>query len=164
IYSLSYQKSDKTPEAILKLSEIMRYMLYESNDSTVELSKELRYLENFIELQKLRFKDNTVDFTQTGDIRDQRIAPLILIAFIENAFKHGIANDPQNPIRIHIEVCDGALKFNVVNKESKQNKDETGGIGLINVQRRLDLLYPEKYDLNISTADGVYTAELSLIL
>ena len=165
IYSLAYKKSEKTPEAVLKLSEIMRYMLYESNDSKVELSKEIRYLENYIELQKLRFKGNAyVEFCVSGGDVNQQIVPLILISFVENAFKHGIANDPENPIKILIAVREGELTFTIKNKESNQNKDETGGIGLINVQRRLDLLYPGKHALNISSTEGAYTAELSLIL
>ena len=99
IYSLAYQKSDMTPEAILKLSEIMRYMLYESNDNKVELAKELQYLQNYIDLQKIRFGDKAfVDLKITGEVGDQKIVPLLLIAFIENAFKHGVANDPKMPI------------------------------------------------------------------
>jgi hypothetical protein len=90
IYSLAYQKSEKTPEAILKLSEIMRYMLYESNEDKVALADEIRYLENYIELQKLRFKDNTfIKFEISGEVQTQKITPLVLISFVENAFKHG---------------------------------------------------------------------------
>lgn len=164
IYSLAYQKSDQTAEAVMKLSEIMRYMLYESNDSRVELSKEIRYLENFIELQKLRFKGNAyVELGVSGVEPHQQIVPLILIPFVENAFKHGVSTDPDNPIRIRIAIQENELKLAITNKMSSQNKDETGGIGLINVQRRLDLLYPGKYQLNISD-NGVYSAELSLIL
>ncbi|HEY0899723.1 MAG TPA: sensor histidine kinase, partial [Sphingobacteriaceae bacterium] len=165
IYSLAYQKSDRTAEAVMKLSEIMRYMLYESNDSRVELSKEIRYLENFIELQKLRFKGNSyVELGVSGVEPHQQIVPLILIPFVENAFKHGVSTDAEDPIRIHIAVHENELKFTISNRMCIQNKDETGGIGLMNVQRRLDLLYPGKHQLNISNGDGIYSAELSLIL
>ncbi|HKG05107.1 MAG TPA: sensor histidine kinase [Pedobacter sp.] len=163
IYSLAYQKSDKTPDAILKLSEIMRYMIYESNDSWVSLSKEIEYVQSFIELQKLRFKDGAaVEFTMNGEIDNQQIVPLILISFVENAFKHGIANDPKNPIRINIIANQKILHFSITNKKNKYNKDEMGGVGLNNVERRLQLLYPDRYKLNIVNSATHYTSELML--
>ncbi|HEU4606701.1 MAG TPA: histidine kinase, partial [Chitinophagaceae bacterium] len=165
IYSLAYQKSDKTPEAILKLSEIMRYMLQESNEIKVELAQELRYLHNYIELQKLRFKGETfIDLRIQEDQTARQIAPLILIAFVENAFKHGTASDPENPIRISISVHKGKLLFSVFNKKSLQNKDEASGIGLNNVKRRLDLLYQGKYTLSIRDDEQTYFSELYLVL
>jgi len=163
IYSLAYQKSDKTADAILKLSEIMRYMIYESNDSWVSLSKEIEYVQSFIELQKLRFKDGAnVELTLNGEIDDQQIVPLILISFVENAFKHGVANDPKNPIKINIIANQKILHFSVTNKKNKYNKDEMGGVGLNNVERRLQLLYPDRYKLNIVNSATHYTTELML--
>ncbi|WP_316792941.1 sensor histidine kinase [Pedobacter frigoris] len=163
IYSLAYQKSDKTADAILKLSEIMRYMIYESNDSWVALSKEIDYVQSFIELQKLRFKDGaSVEMTLQGEIDDQRIVPLILISFVENAFKHGIANDPENPIKINIIANQKILHFSITNKKNTYNKDEMGGVGLNNVERRLQLLYPDRYKLNIVNSATHYTSELML--
>nr|WP_199076166.1 sensor histidine kinase [Pedobacter sp. ASV19] len=163
IYSLAYQKSDKTADAVLKLSEIMRYMIYESNDSWVSLSKEIEYVKSFIELQKLRFKDGAaVELTLNGEIDDQQIVPLILISFVENAFKHGVANDPKDPIKINIIANQKILHFSITNKKSKQNKDEMGGVGLNNVERRLQLLYPERYKLNIVNSATHYTSELML--
>ncbi|MGB4773587.1 MAG: histidine kinase [Daejeonella sp.] len=165
IYSLAYQKSTKTAEAILKLSEIMRYMLYESNDDKVDLSKELTYLQNYMELQKLRFKDGAfVELDIKGETSNQTIMPLVLISFVENAFKHGVATDEQNPIRITIQITEGKLFFRVVNKKGTHNKDETGGIGLLNVQRRLDLLYKNKHHLQIENGTSFYTCELYLDL
>ncbi|ATP58559.1 hypothetical protein CPT03_19865 [Pedobacter ginsengisoli] len=163
IYSLAYQKSDKTADAILKLSEIMRYMIYESNDSWVSLSKEIEYVQSFIELQKLRFKDGAaVEFTMNGEIDNQQIVPLILISFVENAFKHGVANDPKNPIKINIIANQKILHFSITNKKNKYNKDEMGGVGLNNVERRLQLLYPDRYKLNIVNSATHYTSELML--
>ncbi|WP_316810344.1 sensor histidine kinase [Pedobacter heparinus] len=163
IYSLAYQKSDKTADAILKLSEIMRYMIYESNDSWVSLSKEIAYVQSFIELQKLRFKDGAaVEFTINGEIDDQPVVPLILISFVENAFKHGVANDPKDPIRINIIANQKILHFSITNKKNKHNKDQMGGVGLNNVERRLQLLYPERYKLNIVNSATHYTSELML--
>ncbi len=165
IYSLAYQKSVKTPEAILKLSEIMRYMLYESNDNKVAISEEVRYLQNYIELQKLRFKDQTyIEFGIKGNIEGQTITPLVLISFVENAFKHGLATDEKNPITINLNVESDKLFFQVTNIKSSQNKDETGGIGLQNVKRRLDLIYKEQYRLHIDDSKAIYNCELYLNL
>jgi LytS/YehU family sensor histidine kinase len=165
IYSLAYQKSEKTPEAILKLSEIMRYMLYESNEDKVELSNEIRYLENYIELQKLRFKDNIyIKFEINGDLLGLMITPLVLISFVENAFKHGIATDSENPISISLNLTDGKLLFHVSNIKSSMNKDITGGIGLQNVQRRLSLIYKDRYRLQIDDTNDIYNCELYLNL
>ncbi len=165
IYSLAYQRSETTPEAILKLSEIMRYMLYECNDNKVALSKELQYLQNYIDLQKIRFGNKSyIDFKVDGKIEHQQIVPLLLIAFIENAFKHGIANDPLSPISLLIDMDADHLHFYIRNKKHNNNRDIIGGIGLNNVKRRLDLLYPGKYNLDITEDEQTYTCELSLVL
>ena len=165
IYSLAYQHSDNTPGAILKLSEIMRYMLYESNDNKVALEKELQYLQNYIDLQKIRFGDKAfIDFKIQGKVTDQRIVPLLLIAFIENAFKHGVANDAASAIKLLINVEDTRLYFYIQNKKHNNNRDAAGGIGLSNVKRRLNLLYPGKYNLEIRDELDTYTCELSLVL
>lgn len=163
IYSLAYQHSEKTPAAILKLSEIMRYMLYESNEELVDLSKEIRYLENYIELQKLRFKNHAfVNLVITGMAQNQKIMPLVLISFVENAFKHGVATEEQNPIDIYIKIEPDKIIFKVSNKVNQSNKDESGGIGLLNVKRRLDLFYKDHYCLKIENNSGFYAAELQL--
>ncbi|HEY4322340.1 MAG TPA: sensor histidine kinase [Mucilaginibacter sp.] len=165
IYSLAYQRSETTPEAILKLSEIMRYMLYECNDNKVDLSKELQYLQNYIDLQKIRFGDKAyIDFKIEGKVENQQIVPLLLIAFIENAFKHGVANNPLMPIRMLIDVQESHLQFYLQNKKHTNNRDASGGIGLNNVKRRLNLLYRGKYNLDIRDEADIYTVELSLIL
>ena len=165
IYSLAYQRSENTPGAILKLSEIMRYMLYECNDNKVDLSKELQYLQNYIDLQKIRFGHNAyIDFKIDGKVTDQKIVPLLLIAFIENAFKHGIANDSLTPISMFININQQNLQFYIQNKKNNNNRDPIGGIGLHNVKRRLDLLYPGKYNLDIHDEIDTYTCELSLVL
>lgn len=165
IYSLAYQRSETTPEAILKLSEIMRYMLYECNDNKVDLSKELQYLHNYIDLQKIRFGNKAfIDFNVLGEVTNQQIVPLLLIAFIENAFKHGVANDVTSPIKLLINVDECKLHFYIQNKKHTHNRDPIGGIGLNNVQRRLNLLYPDKYKLNIRDEAETYTCELSLTL
>lgn len=165
IYSLAYQKSEKTADAILKLSEMMRYMIYESNDSWVELSKEIAYVQSYVELQKLRFKDGAaVEININGEVDGQKIIPLILISFVENAFKHGVANDPEDPIKINITANKKILHFSVTNRKNTSNKDAMGGVGLNNVERRLQLLYPDRYKLNIVNSATHYTSELMLNL
>ncbi|NCD70367.1 sensor histidine kinase [Mucilaginibacter agri] len=165
IYSLAYQRSETTPEAVLKLSEIMRYMLYECNDNKVDLDKELKYLQNYIDLQKIRFGNKAfIDYTVNGEVDHQRIVPLLLISFVENAFKHGVANDPEHPIVLTLTVSESKLNFYVHNKKHQHNRDAAGGIGLHNVQRRLNLLYPDKYTLTIHNEADTYSCELSLVL
>jgi LytS/YehU family sensor histidine kinase len=140
-------------------------MLYESNVDKVSLSDEIRYLENYIELQKLRFKDNIhIKFEIIGNPSGHKITPLILISFVENAFKHGIATDMDVPISITLNLSQDKLFFQVVNKKSELNKDITGGIGLPNVKRRLDLLYKNRYSLNIDDKNDIYSCELNLNL
>lgn len=165
IYSLSYQKSDKAPDAILKLSEVMRYMLYDSEDKMVLLEKELQYLHSFVDLQKARFKENIyVDLLVEGTVTNQLITPVLLIAFVENAFKHGVLSDPSDPVLIHVIVEGNQLQMNVQNRINHQQKDQTGGIGLPNIYRRLELLYPGQHTLNIKENDTHYICELSLQL
>jgi LytS/YehU family sensor histidine kinase len=165
IYSLAYQKSDKAPDAILKLSEVMRYMLYDSEGKVVLLEKELQYLHSFVDLQKARFKENIyVDLLVEGRITNQLIMPVLLIAFVENAFKHGVLNDPADPVLIHVMVEEDHLQLHVQNRINHQLKDQTGGIGLPNIYRRLELLYPGQYKLNIKENDTHYICELSLQL
>ena len=165
IYSLAYQKSEKAPDAILKLSEVMRYMLYDSEDQLVPLEKELQYLHSFVDLQKARFKENIyVDLLVEGTITTQQITPVILIAFVENAFKHGVLNDPTDPVLIQVTINGCHLQLMVQNKVNDLKKDQTGGIGLPNIYRRLELLYPGRHRLEIRNTDTHYICELSLEL
>jgi LytS/YehU family sensor histidine kinase len=143
----------------------MRYMLYECNDNKVDLTKELQYLHSYIDLQKIRFGNKAyIDFKVEGKVERQQIVPLLLIAFIENAFKHGVANNPLTPIRLLIDVGESHLHFYMQNKKHSNNRDASGGIGLNNVRRRLNLLYPGKYNLDIHDETDTYTVELSLVL
>lgn len=166
IYSLAYQKSEKAPEAILKLSGIMRYMLNESNEHVVAISEEIGYLKNYIQLQKLRFKDGgSLEFDLQGeDYSRQKIAPFVLIALVENAFKHGDCSDAENPVKICCTISPGTLLFKVSNKISEFSKDREPGTGLNNLKRRLDLLYRDKYSLEIVNNGSIYYCELSLVL
>lgn len=150
---------------MLKLSEIMQYMLYESNEAFVDLEKEVRYLYNIIELQKMRYSDDVfLDVQLLGDFHNKKIAPLLLAPFVENAFKHGDLSDAGFPMHIYLFLKQENLHFVVENKKSKQNKDELGGVGLNNVKRRLELLYPDNHSLEITENEDLYRSELNLIL
>lgn len=163
IYALTYQQAEEAPEAVLKLSALLRYMLKESNDKFAWVGKEIEYLKNVIELFEIGQKGNAfIHLEIKGTIDQQQIAPLILINFVENAFKHGVINDPENPIQIMMFITTDHLDFRVSNKKNHDQKDQTGGIGLTNVQRRLALIYPEKYQLQIIDENDTFTVTLKL--
>jgi sensor histidine kinase YesM len=164
IYSLVYRKSDDAPEAVMRLSGIMRYMLYDSNTDKVLLEKEIEYLKSFIELQKLRIKNKDfVGFNIRGTVEGRTIAPMLLIPFVENAFKHGSKRVSSPGIMINLIIERQKIIFEVVNyvrQGSLANKDKGKGIGLQNIQRRLDLMYPDKHLLEISQDKELYRVKL----
>ena len=165
IHTLAYKKADDAPEAIMKLSELMRYMIYESNADQVSLTTELQYLESFIGLQELRFKEkNRVRLKTEGDLQGRKIAPLLLMPFVENAFKHGLVPGREGKIDIELRANE-RIHFQVTNPVPtglKLQKDEAGGIGLQNIQRRLELIYPGKHQLDIKADEESYTVNLTL--
>lgn len=165
LYALTLKKSDEAPEVVIKLSEMMRYMLYECNEPKVYLDKEIGYLSNYLDLEKLRHKKMDIKFSVEGDTHSLMIAPLIFIAFIENAFKHGASNSiAAGFVHIHIHVEQGELNLYVENsKPEKQPSQEpkiSGGIGLVNVRRRLDILYPDLNHLDIYDNPNTYAVNL----
>jgi two-component system, LytTR family, sensor kinase len=170
LYALTLKKSDLAPDIVLKLSEMMRYMLYECNEKIVPLEKEVNYLINYLELEKVRHgKKINITFNQSGEIANQMIAPLMFIPFIENCFKHGVSNQiaeafvninliiMRKEVEIHIENSKHAMMPGVHSKKS-------GGIGLQNVKRRLDLLYPDAYKLDIIDSPITYKVILNIKL
>ncbi|QCR21868.1 sensor histidine kinase [Pontibacter sp. SGAir0037] len=163
LYSLAYPVSDKLADAIIKLSDLMRYMLYESKDGRVELQKEVDYLQNYLNIYRLRFENNFfVNFTIQGHVNGQRVPSLVLIPFVENALKHGVVDDASAPITINLQLENANLCFNVSNRINQNQKDQTTGIGLANIRRRLDLLYPNLYTLEISEDGKKYETKLKL--
>lgn len=168
LYALTLKKSDKAPEVVLKISETMRYMLYECNEPTVPLHKEVQHIENYLELEKIRHGESAkIDFELKGDIENQAIAPLIFITFIENCFKHGFNNIREDRwMHISLEVINDKCILITKNKISDLPLDnkKDGGIGLINVRKRLNILYPESHTLNITQNNQVYTVRLELKL
>ncbi|QJD95699.1 histidine kinase [Mucilaginibacter robiniae] len=165
IYSLAYPVSEKLADAVIKLSNLMRYMLTESADGTVDLQKEVNYIENYISVFQMRFEDAFfVDFVVEGDIAGKRIASLILVPFVENAFKHGVVNDPNRPIRIRLKLISNRLMFTVSNQINRNQKDHSTGIGLPNIRRRMELIYPGKHELLIAENGQTYKATLNIEL
>lgn len=163
IYSLTYQKSELAPEALLKLSELLRYMLREGNKDFMPLNQEVKYLETLIKLQEISSKGNAyINFDVEGLVARQEVASLLFVSFVENAFKHGILDDPGNPVKIHLSAANDNITFSVSNKKNHHQKDKTDGIGLNNVRRRLELIYPEKHKLEISDEDKSYHVNLTL--
>jgi LytS/YehU family sensor histidine kinase len=167
LYSLVYQGSKQSGEAILKLSDLMRYMLYDTHSDKVSLENEIKYLHSFIELQMLRLSNKElVDFQISGDPTGKLIAPMLLIPFVENAFKHGNKNLPGMGITIRLNIDNKNLIFEVENiKASKSvQKISESGIGLMNIQKRLELQYPGKHQLLITDTIDHFFILLKLTL
>ena len=170
LYALTLKKSDKAPEIVIKLSEMMRYMLYECNEKEVPLSKEVHYIRNYLELEKLRqHKDVRIDFEVNGNIGNQKVAPLMFITFLENSFKHGLNNQIADGfVDIRMDVIGDRVHFYIENSKPEtrplQDHRRSGGIGLVNVRRRLNLLYPNQYALEIDDNPRTYAVNLRLDL
>lgn len=168
LYSLSLDKSDKTPGMILKLSELMRYVIYEANDNLVPLKKQLDFLKSYVYLEQNRTHDLLeVSFDIKGSYLETRIDPLLFIAFIENAFKHGCKTKSRNPyiwIQVDVTEPEKVIFFIENNIEPKEHPDATPatGFGLSNVRKRLELLYPGKHSLNITQTETIYRVELCI--
>ena len=166
ICSLARKKSDQTENALIKLSEFMRYMMDESKEDKVPLSKEIEYLKNYIELQRLRFTEGVkIDFKVIGDPAPVMIEPLLLIPFVENAFKHGISTKEESKIWIDLNISRDKLIFIVENQIHPylgENLPDEHGIGLRNVKRRLELLYPGSHDLTITDDNNIYKVVLEI--
>jgi two-component system, LytTR family, sensor kinase len=167
LYALTLKKSDDAPEIVIKLSEMMRYMLYECNEKQVFVRKELDYIRNYLDLEALRHKKTEIRFDVQGDPRELKIAPLIFIPFIENCFKHGASQDTVQSF-VHIHVVVEGEEVNMLAENSKPERlpmrtpvRKSGGIGIVNVRRRLELLYPDgKHSLEISDKGNIYSVNL----
>jgi len=167
IYSFALEHSEKLSDMVLKLSDIMRYMLYECNDRYVPLEKELSYLNNFIELQKMRLEDRgKVSFHIEGSPKSYYIAPLLLITFVENSFKHSMETISETiKVDISTKIKEEVLIFRVTNNYVDNNSDGSNhGIGLKNVKKRLALLYPGQHSLVINKSESSYSVTLELTL
>ncbi|HCN12188.1 MAG TPA: histidine kinase [Chryseobacterium sp.] len=163
IYGLSIKKSEETPEIILKLSKIMRYNIFDSAKDKVSVQKEIENIQDFIDIQKIRHKSVNVEFNHIIDNSSQEISPLILLHFVENAFKHGASESRFNSfIKINLKLENQILFYEVENsKEHNVHKDSTK-IGLNNIKRQLELLYP-KHSLSINDAEDLYFVTLKIL-
>lgn len=163
IHTYAYVDAEMTAYSIEKLSDIMRYMLYESNADKVFLEREIEYIKSYIDLLNLKFKEKDfVQFNIKGDIAGKRITPMILIPFVENAFKHGKKRIAHPGIVVNLNVNSDKLEFEVTNyvPEKVTVKYENGGIGLQNISRRLELLYLEKHELTIEESENKFFVKL----
>jgi LytS/YehU family sensor histidine kinase len=164
LYSLALARSGQSAAVVLRLSDLMRYMLYEASANTVLLKDEITYLENYISIEEMRFADRLdLSFQYSGDIAGKSISPLLLLPFIENAFKHGI-EDSSGWITIDLKVIDHRLYMKVENSFTAPAKAQKPGLGLPNAKKRLELAYPGKYELHISQNDDIYSVELMIQL
>lgn len=167
IYSLAVTNSPHTASSIMKLSKMMRYLTDEVGEDFVSLDDELECMHDFIDLQKLRISNTDVDFTVNGDTATRKIAPLLLMTFVENAFKYGISSHSHSFIRIALTVTTGSLEFYCSNKiHTNKTKilPDREGTGIANVKQRLQLLYPGKHQLIIDTADNNFVVQLIIQL
>jgi sensor histidine kinase YesM len=166
IHAFVYRDQDKTAYGIIKLSEIMRYMLYETNSEKVLLEKELKYVQNYVDLQRLRMKDpDYVEITIEGNVYGKLIPPLLLITFIENAFKHGRKNSTPPGITVLLRAEANSMYFEVSNYISQKDYEEPTnykGFGLRNLKRRLELMYGKDYQLDILKDTEKYTIRLRI--
>jgi sensor histidine kinase YesM len=165
IYSQAHFRSEQTEHSILKFSRIMRYVLYDSAADKIPLTQDLEYISNYIDLQQLRLSKNiTIQYDVSGPVNGLSIAPLLLITFIENAFKHGISYTAPSEIKISIAVTGNELSLTVGNAITQSSRESTGGVGLINARRRLDVLYPGRHLLDVIENDHLYIVNLKIEL
>ncbi|OFX27538.1 MAG: hypothetical protein A2033_07730 [Bacteroidetes bacterium GWA2_31_9] len=165
IDSLIHLNQDMASTAIMKLSDILRYMLYEANADKVSLEKEIQYINSLIDLHSLRFSNkNFIQMVVKGNYKNVMISPMLFVPFVENAIKHGDKNCTAPGIKIEIIVNELNIHFKIENKIGNNlNKDKTGGIGLNNVRRRLELLFVNKYNLEIKHQNNNYIVNLILL-
>ncbi|WP_268125116.1 sensor histidine kinase [Roseivirga pacifica] len=169
LYALTLKQSKEAPEMVLKLSELLNYMLYECNADKVQLKKELELVQDYIALEKVRYGDRlNVSFNVQGNTASIELSPLLILPFVENAFKHGVSEElDESWVSIELELKEKSLTLKVENSKSNNGNHEDRfaykqGIGLKNVKRRLELLYPEKHDLNILDSSDSYLVVLKL--
>lgn len=164
LYGLVDKDAKKAQELILKLSDMMRYSVYDGDKDTVLLSEEIRYLQNYIELHKMRYH-KTIDIQFNIDIADNdyKVMPLLFIILLENAFKHGVENLRKNAyVSLNLTANNNAVHFEIKNNFDVTQENQEDGIGLQNLKRRLELVYPKSHTLTTSKTEGIYYAKLNI--
>jgi len=168
VYFLIDKNNTEARQALHKFSEMLRYQLYEANGERIPIEKEISYLKDYVHLQKLRKEENySVQFNCPANVSNFTIEPLLLIPFVENAFKHISSNSSaSNFVKVDMARSNGVFQFAIENSKDRTTPqtEQAGGIGLQNVKRRLELLYPGKYDLEIDNQETIFRVKLNLIL
>ncbi|MCI6522071.1 MAG: histidine kinase, partial [Parabacteroides sp.] len=166
IHALVDINPEQAKETVLELSKMMRYVLYESNKRTVSLWQEIDFLQHYIKLMKLRYTDRLelIVSIHKEELPPAQVPPLLLITFVENAFKHGVSYQEPSFIHITMDVCDGKLRYLVVNSCHKSPEGEAHGIGLENVRKRLQLIYDQQSTLDIQQRADEYQVLLLIPL
>lgn len=167
LYSLTLEKSPKASEVVLKISSLLDYVLYQCDGPTIDLETEIENVNNYIDLQKIRYgKDTNIELTIKGDACGVMVAPLLILPLVENAFKHGLdKNIGEGFVNIIIEINhEDKLVVYIENSLKGENNHEGEGIGLINLKKRLELQYPQNYALEVNTSISMYSTELSINL
>ena len=167
LYALTLKKSELAPDVVLKLSEMMEYMLYDSNDEKVSLEKEISYLNSYIELERLRFSGAAnIALNNNTSLNGAEIAPLLLLPLVENAFKHGLSKQPENGwLKINIALEGKTFSFLIENSKPSSTSDKrNGGIGLSNLRNRLELLYPNRHQLALEDKKNTFSVKLIIEL
>lgn len=170
IYALSMEKSDRSPEVILQLSEILKYTLYETGQPSVDLEKEIGMIKSYVDMYHHRVDPDRTEIKLliNGDPGELLIAPMMLIPFIENSFKHGLlGGENKSFVDIQLDISGGMLQFRIHNSRGNSDRidlDKQKGIGIENTRQRLELLYPGRYKMDIQTSNETFTVNLSLEL
>lgn len=171
LYSLTLKHSPDAPEVVLRLSGLMNYMLYDASSKMVSLPKEIESIHDYIALERIRYgKSLDLFFEVSGETEAARVAPMLLLPFVENSFKHGVSDEVEDKwIAVNLSVREGILHFKVENSRTRKSGDArpmeyTGGIGLKNVMRRLELIYPERHELKIFEEEASYLITLKINL
>lgn len=163
IYGLALTKSNKTADSISKLSLMMRYVLTQPNSEKVPLQDEIKHLQTFVELQKIRLIGKTkINFDVKGNIKSRQIQPLLFINFVENAFKYGVSNEHETKINIQISLNGDVLNFSITNNKIKKNSRISNNIGLENIRKRLNLIYGDNSTLKINETDSTFMVNLTI--
>ena len=165
LYGLVVEKSDRAPEVILKLSDMMRYTIYDGKEDFVSLSDEINYLKNYIELHKIRYQKKVAICFNNSITKEYKIAPLLFIILLENAFKHGVEKLTEDAyIHIDLRSEENIIIFQIENNYETEKSPTKQGIGISNLKRRLDLIYPNNYELIMNSHENVYTASLKITI
>lgn len=168
LYALTLKKSDAAPEMVLKLSDLLNYMLYDCNENRVPLDKELKQIENYLALERMRYGDRLdIRYSVNGSLTGHRIAPMLIIAFVENSFKHGTSEElNQAWVNVEVETTEQTITLKVENSKADSaaadERQYKEGIGLNNVRRRLELLYPDRHELKVLDSQDSFLIVLKL--